>query len=297
MSNPRIPYAMSSERRPLAPLRGKPLMVHVVVNVEYWPFDQAMPRAALPAPHGKSPIPDVGNFSWVEYGMRAGMPRLLQIIGERGFRATTFMNAACADVYPSCAEAMLAADWEFVGHGWVQRSLQFEEDEAAVIHRSLERLERLTGRKTRGWFGPGAGESFDTPDILKAAEIEWLADWFVDDLPCWMRTKHGPMIVMPYTLELNDVPLYAIQQQTSEEMLRRLEMTLRVLEGELARQPRVLTIALHPHIMGVPHRADVLARCLDLLLAREDTVFVTGSEIADWFVAEDGTEGALLGES
>lgn len=297
MSNPRITYAMATERRPLAPLRGKPLMVHVVVNVEYWPFDQAMPRAALPAPHGKSPIPDVGNFSWVEYGMRAGMPRLLQIISERGFKATTFMNAACADVYPSCAEAMLAADWEFVGHGWVQRSLQFEEDEAAVIHRSLERLERLTGRKTRGWFGPGAGESFDTPDILKAAGIEWLADWFVDDLPCWMRTKHGPMIAMPYTLELNDVPLYAIQQQTSEEMLRRLEMTLRVLEGELASQPRVLTIALHPHIMGVPHRADVLARCLDLLLAREDTVFVTGSEIADWFVAEDGTDGALLGES
>lgn len=297
MSNPRVPYQMSTERRPLAPLRGKPLMVHVVVNVEYWPFDQAMPRAALPAPHGKSPIPDVGNFAWVEYGMRAGMPRLLRIIGERGIPATTFMNAACADVYPSCAEAMLKAGWEFVGHGWVQRSLQFEEDEEAVIRRSLERLERLTGKKTRGWFGPGCGESFDTPDLLKAAGIEWLADWFVDDLPCWMRTAHGPMVAMPYTLELNDVPLYAIQEQTSEEMLRRLEMTLRVFESELASQPRVLTIALHPHLMGVAHRADVLARCLDLLLARNDTIFVTGSEIADWFVSEDETGGAGLGQA
>jgi len=95
-SNPRIPYQMASARPRLAPLRGKPLMVHVVVNVEYWPFDQAMPRGVLPAPHGKASIPDIANFSWVEYGMRAGMPRLLRMLGERGIRANAFMNAACA---------------------------------------------------------------------------------------------------------------------------------------------------------------------------------------------------------
>jgi peptidoglycan/xylan/chitin deacetylase (PgdA/CDA1 family) len=294
MSNPRVPYEMFSERKSLEPLNGKPLMVHVVVNVEYWPFDQQMPRAALPAPHGKSPVPDVGNFGWVEYGMRVGMPRLLRLITERGLPASTFMNAACADVYASAAEAMLKAGWEFVGHGWIQKSLQFEEDEKAVIERSLERLQRLTGHKPRGWFGPGAGESFDTPDLMKAVGIEWLADWFVDDLPCWMRTRHGPLIAIPYTIELNDVPLYVIQQQTSEEMLRRLEMTLRVFGRELATQPKVLTIALHPHVMGVAHRADVLARCLDLLMRRDDAVFVTGSEIADWFIAADGSNGAAL---
>ena len=294
MSNPRVPYEMYTDRAALAPLRGKPLMVHVVVNVEYWPFDQAMPRAALPAPHGKSPIPDVGNFAWVEYGMRVGMPRFLRLLGERKLPASTFMNAQCADVYPSAAEAMLEAGWEFVGHGWVQRSLQFEDDEAEVIERSLERLKRLTGRETRGWFGPGVGESFDTPDLLKGAGIEWLADWFVDDLPCWMRTKGGPLIAMPYTVELNDVPLYVVQQQDSEEMSRRMEMTLRTYEVECRTHPKVLTIALHPHVMGVPHRADVLARVLDSLMARDDTVFVTGSEIAEWFRAEDGSGGAAV---
>lgn len=297
MSNPRIPYEMFSKRKPLPPLNGKRLMVHLVVNVEYWPFEQPMPRAALPAPHGKSPVPDVGNFGWVEYGMRVGMPRILRLITERHLAASTFMNAACADVYADAAEAMLEAGWEFVGHGWIQKSLQFEDDEKAVIAQSLERLQRLTGRKTRGWFGPGAGESFDTPDILKSAGIEWLADWFVDDLPCWMRTQHGSLIAMPYTIELNDVPLYVIQQQTSEEMLRRLEMTLRIFDQELSLQPKVLTIALHPHVMGVAHRADVLARCLDLLMKRDDTIFVTGSEIADWFTAADGTDGAAVAGS
>jgi peptidoglycan/xylan/chitin deacetylase (PgdA/CDA1 family) len=236
----------------------------------------------------------VANFAWVEYGMRVGMPRLLHLITERGIAATTFLNAQCADVYASAAEAMLKAGWEFVGHGWIQKSLQFEEDEAAVIAKSVDRLERLTGKKLRGWFGAGAGESFDTPDLIKAAGIDWLADWFVDDLPCWMRTKHGPLIAMPYTVELNDVPLYVVQQQSSEEMLKRLEMTVKVFEVETKTHPKVLTIALHPHVMGVAHRADVLARCLDLLLARDDTIFVTGSEIADWFIAEDGTGGAAV---
>ena len=77
-------------------------------------------------------------------------------------------------------------------------------------------------------------------------------------------------------------------------MLKRLESTVKVFEVEAKTHPKVLTIALHPHIMGVAHRADVLARCLDLLLARDDTIFVTGSEIADWFIAEDGTGGAVV---
>ena len=165
-----------------------------------------------------------------------------------------------------------------------------------MIAKSVDRLERLTGKKLRGWFGPGAGESLETPDLIKAAGIDWLADWFVDDLPCWMRTRHGPLVAMPYTVEINDVPLYVVQQQSSEEMLKRLESTIKLFEAEMMTHPKVLTIALHPHVMGVAHRADVLARCLEVLLARDDTIFVTGSEIADWFIAEDGTGGAAVAQ-
>ena len=98
MSNPRVPYELMHQRKRLEPMTGKPLMVHVAINVEYWPFDQPMPRTVMPAPHGQSPVPDVGNFSWVEYGMRVGMSRLLRVLGERGIKASALLNAVCADV-------------------------------------------------------------------------------------------------------------------------------------------------------------------------------------------------------
>jgi hypothetical protein len=263
-------------------------MVNVVMNIEYWPFDRPMPRGILPPPHGAQVAPpDLPNFSWVEYGMRSGMPRCLDMLARRGIKATTFFNAQVADVYPSLTEAVLAAGWEFVGHGWFQRSLKRVEDEEAEIRRCLERLQKLTGKRTRGWFGAGGAETNATPDILKAAGLDFTHDWVLDDLPCWITTKHGPLLSLPYTWELNDVPIWVVQSQSSDEMLRRLEVTLAVLEREIETQPRIVTFGLHPHIIGVPHRAYYMEKALDLLQARSDTVFLTSSQIADWFIAAD----------
>lgn len=294
-SNPRIPFELSTDRRRLEPLDGKPLMVNVVVNIEHWPFDRPMPRGILPPPHGAQIAPpDLPNFSWVEYGMRSGMPRLLDILGQRGIKATAFFNAQVADVYPSLAKQVLDAGWEFVGHGWFQRSLKQVDDEESEIRMCLARLEQLTGKKTRGWFGAGGAETDKTPDILKQCGLDFTHDWLVDDLPCWLRTEHGPLIALPYTWELNDVPIWVVQGQSSDELLKRLDVTLKVLERELAVQPRVLTLGLHPHIVGVPHRAYYIEKALDVLAVRRDTVFVTSCQIADWFIEADGTGGRHL---
>lgn len=291
--NPRIPYRLSSDRPRLEPLGGKPLMVHIAMNIEYWPFDRPMPRGIIPAPHGATPEPpDIPNYSWVEYGMRVGMPRIMAMLAARGLPASAFLNAQVCDVYPSLADAVTAAGWELVGHGWFQQSLKQADDEASVIRRSLARLEQASGTPTRAWLGPGLGETPDTPDILKAEGVEFLHDWALDDLPVWMRTKHGPMIGLPYTFELNDVPIYAIQNASSDEILKRTRATVAVLERELDTNPRVLTLALHPHIIGVPHIAHWFEQALDLLAARNDTVFVTSSIMGDWFRKADGTDGA-----
>jgi hypothetical protein len=146
----------------------------------------------------------------------------------------------------------------------------------------------------RGWFGAGDDETMHTPDILKRCGLDFTHDWLIDDLPCWMTTAHGPLLCLPYTWELNDVPIWVVQGQSSDELLKRLEATLAALAPELERQPRVLTLGMHPHVIGVPHRMYYLEKAFDLLAARSDTVFVTSSEIADWFVAADPNGRAQL---
>ncbi|MEE2996336.1 MAG: polysaccharide deacetylase family protein [Pseudomonadota bacterium] len=284
-SNPRIPYQMSSERSPLEGIDGKPLIVHLVVNVEHWLFDQGMPRKYLTAPHGLEQIPDIPNFAWAEYGMRAGMPRLLECFERRGLPASVSLNAGVIEAYPSCAVAMRDAGWEFIGHGVHQKSIQGETDESDVIALAIQMIEDFTGSRPAGWLGPGLKETFDTPDILKELGIEYLFDWVLDDLPSWMLTKHGPLLSLPYTLELNDSPLYAGHMYSSSEIYDRLVDTLSVFERELKTQPRVMTLALHPHLIAVPHRFAYLERMLDILQERGDTIFVVGRQIADWYMA------------
>jgi allantoinase len=292
MSNPRIPFRLSSEQPRLPPLQGKRLLVHVVVNVEHWPLDQPMPRSILPAPHGREAVPDVPNFSWAEYGMRCGLPRFLRTLGDRGIPASVAINAVCLEQYPSAAEAMRDAGWEFMGHGVHQQAMNVVDDPAGVVTESLARLEAFTGHRPRGWLGPGLRESADTPELLVAGGVEYVCDWTVDDVPVWMHTANGPLIAMPYSLELNDSVVHAVEDHPSSAVYDRVRDTVETFERELDETPRVLTIPLHPHLMGVPHRIGYLGKALDLLAAREDTAFVTGSQLADWFTAAQPTPGS-----
>lgn len=286
-NNPRIPFRLSSERSRLKPPKGKPLIVHIVVNLEVWPFDEPMPRSLFQTAHGKAEKPDLPNFSWVEYGLRCGVPRLIRALGERGLPASNFMNASLPDFYPSCAEAALKAGWEVSGHAIVQRAISHEPDQEAVIAEVVDRLTRFAGYRPRGWLGPGAGETDETPELLRKHGFEYIYEWQFDDLPCWMRTRNGPMIAMPYALELNDVIAFTMHRQTADEWLQRFRYALETFDSELADQPKVLTLALHPHVVAVPMRFPVFTRILDMLLARKDTIFMTGGQIADWFKAQD----------
>ena len=291
-SNPRVPHRSRDGVRQLEPLDGKPIMVNLCMNVEYWPFDRPMPRGVLPPPHGAQiEPPDIPNYSWVEYGMRCGMPRFMEMLARRDLKASALLNAQVADVYADTTEAIVEAGWELVGHGWAQQSLKQAEDEEDVIRRSVARLKQVDGRDVRAWLGPGLGETDCTIDLLKAHGIDFLHDWVIDDLPFWIRTRHGPMVGLPYALELNDVPVYAVKNSSSDEILKRLEATLAIYERETERNPRVLTFGLHPHIIGVPHIAYYFEKALDLLLAHPQTVFVTSSQLGDWFIAADGTDG------
>jgi allantoinase len=278
----RIPYELSDERAPLAPPRGKPLIVHVVVNVEVWPFDQPMPRGILTPPHGQGAVPDLPNWGWAEYGLRAGMPRFFRILDK--LPVSCAINSDITTVYPRLAERIRESGWEWIGHGVYQQSVKSVPDERAMIAEAKAAVERYTGTRMRGWLGPGLQETFETPDVLKALGFDYVCEWAIDDEPSWMRTEHGKLVSIPYNFETNDSVIYAVEKHSSIEATTRLEATLECFEREIAQGPRILTVPLHPHLMGVPHRVAFLERFIERLKARGDAIFMTGAQIADWFV-------------
>lgn len=288
MANPRVPYRFSEDGPLLKPSPAGAIMVHLVVNVEHWQFESSMPRTIITPPHGKETVPDVPNFSWADYGMRAGLPRILRAIKDRGLSASTSINAGVITAYPQAAQVMRQMDMEFIGHGVHQKSLNHNqgESEEDLIATSLEMIASFTGYRPRGWLSPGLRETFDTPEILKKQGVEYVFDWVIDDLPHWMETKKGPLLALPYNLEINDSIIYAVERHTSDEMYERLVRTLDLFEKEAKSQPRVLAIGLHPHLIGVPHRFGSFQKMLDLLINSPNVCFMTGGQIADWYIQQ-----------
>ena len=113
----------------------------------------------------------------------------------------------------------------------------------------------------------------------------------VGDAPCWMRTKHGPLISVPYALDLNDVMVFALERHPADEYYKRFKDTVDYFASEPGSPPRVITMGLHPHIIAVPYRLAMFERTIDMLMERDDTIFVTGGRIADWYEAQDPDGG------
>lgn len=286
MRTPRVKYQSSWEQKRFKPPPGGSLIVHLVVNVEHWVYTDRMPRVVLPNPQGVEAIPDVPNWSWKEYGWRRGLPRIMDILKHFGVRATASINGDVCNAYPRMARAMHEAGWDFMGHGFVQKSMLTVDDERQVIADTKTTIEAFTGKKMRGWMGPGLGETFHTADLLAEQGVEWTCDWAVDDLPVEVETKHGPMVGVPYTLELNDIVVYALEHHSSPEMYRRLTDSLPIYLEECRESPRVLVISVHPYVSGVPHRIGYFRRMIEDLARLPGVVFMTGSEIADWYLSQ-----------
>ncbi len=284
-SNPRIPYRLAGDAPELPLFEGKSILVQLVVNMEHWRFDHPMPRGISTPPQGRHSVPDIPNFAWSEYGMRVGMQRIFDLFEARSLPAAASLNANVIDIYPTCAEKTLKLGWEFVGHGLYQQAVHTEADERAIIQQSLDKVKAFTGSAVRGWLGPGLGESTATPDHLKACGIDYILDWVLDDQPCWMTTASGAMLSVPYTLELNDSTVYAVEKHATGEFANRVRRSLAALERETTHGPKIMTIALHPHLVGVPHRFTELVEMIDMIAAHRATRFVTPGQVCKWYSA------------
>lgn len=279
----RVPY-QPIHKRPALRLPGDArIAVWTIVNVENWRPGAAMPRVVLPPPMGQPLLPDVPNWAWHEYGMRVGFWRFMETLQSRGMKASFAVNGSACALYPEACAAARDAGWDFMGHGFVQRPMHTVEDERSAIADTIKAISEFTGKPPRGWESPGLTETDQTADLLAEAGIEWVADWVLDDQPVPLKTASGKLVSIPYTVEINDVVMSAVQLQPSDEILRRGRDQFDRLYLEGARSPRVMAISIHPFLTGVPHRIKYLEALYDYILGHPGVVVWTGSEILDWY--------------
>ena len=284
----RIDYSAMADRPPLALPGGKRVAVWVIVNIENWDIERPMPRTVLPPPGNQVHIPDIPNWSWQEYGMRVGFWRFHEALVSRGIPVTMSVNGSVCVQYPRIAGAARDAEWEFLGHAYHQLPTHLIEDQRADIRRTIDTIRDFTGRAPRGWMGPGLTETFETPDHLAEAGIEYVADFPMDDQPFDIRTEHGTLTSIPYTVELNDIPMMLIQHHKAAEFYDRCMDSLERLDREGEGSARVMAIAVHPYISGTPFRIKYFERVLDEVSSADGTVLWTGSQIVDWYRAATG---------
>ena len=159
----RAEYSAIVDRPPLKLPGAGRIIVWTIVNYEVWDISRPMARQVLPAPMGQPLLPDVPNWSWHEYGMRVGAWRFFDLYKRLGIRPTLALNARVCVDYPRVATEARDAGWEFMGHAYEQMPIHKVEDQKAMIARSMETIERFTGKRPIGWLGPGLTQTLRYP--------------------------------------------------------------------------------------------------------------------------------------
>ena len=282
----RIQYSPINGRKPLKLPGGARMVVWTIVNIEEWDIDQTMPRTVLTPPAGGSPMPDIPNWAWHEYGNRVGFWRMLKVLDELDIKAVLAINGSAIKAYEPISQAALDRGWEFMGHGYTQRNMQKVENEQEDIAKTTEAIRAFTQKRPRGWLGPGLTETWHTPDLLSENGYEYVCDWVLDDQPVILKTRHQPIVNVPYTQECNDVAMMLIQHHTASEYYRRGMDQFEQIYEDSADSARVMALVVHPYIMGAPHRLKYYKQLLTEIRSRKDVLFWTGEQILDWYASQ-----------
>jgi peptidoglycan/xylan/chitin deacetylase (PgdA/CDA1 family) len=253
---------------------GKRLALLVCNNIEHFAFRTGLgsDSATVGAPQNQR------NFAWRDYGNRVGLWYLLDLLDELGLPCAHNVNTAALDACPEIAPALLRRSDEFVGHGRTNSERQdglWEEDERRLIAESAEGIRRHSGARPKGWMGPWLAESNVTPDLLVEEGFEYVMEWPADDQPFWMRTRSGPILSVPYSIEINDSPAQVYRQHSGREFADMITDQFDELLHQSAKYPLVCSIVLHPFVIGQPYRLRELRRALKHVLRQRDRLWIT----------------------
>ncbi len=233
------------------------------------------------------------SLSYAEYGAKAGIWRLMDLLDEFGIKSNVSTNGLAAEQYPDVIKALVAAGHEIAGHAWANDVLMRDDDpeaELAEIRRCTEVLTRTAGTPPAGWTSPGSTGSGNTLDFLKQEGYLWNADDASDDLPFLKDTQHGKIVILPRTnLPHNDLWMWVWGKNPPDIIWQGFKDTFDELYAEgRAGSPKWTEITLHAHMAGRPTLVPTIRRCLEYASRHEGVWFATKTEIARWALQLEG---------
>ncbi len=267
------PYEAIVDRPPIKFSNGARIAVWIAPNIEHFHLEAPIPEMPYPAP-------DVRNFARRDYGNRVAVWRMMEVMEKYKARGTVALNGEVALHYPRIMQASIDLGWEFMGHAMnnSQFLIGLEPDqEEANIAGTRQAIEKW-GKKMHGWLSPALGETWHTLELLKKNGVSYVADWIHDDLP--VKMSNG-LYSIPYSLELNDMPLFDKPSISIQDFKQRICDAFDVLYAEGKTSPRTMCIALHPFLIGVPHRIKYFEEALAYIASHDEVWFATGNEIIE----------------
>lgn len=255
---------------------GRRLACYVAVSVEHFAFwagigdDISNPHAAQTQ----------RNFGWRDYGQRVGLWRLTALLHELGMPVTCCVNQMTYAYRPDLIARLPGPGGEIVAHGRTASERltgMWEEDEQHLVRTARDTIADAHGAPPLGWLSPGLVETRVTPDLLKEAGYLYTLDWPADDQPFWLGTRAGPLLSVPYPLELNDVSALLHRRQSAREFADMVVNQFEQLLDQSARRPLVFALALCPYVCGQPFRLHALRKALEHCLrhAGPDKLWLT----------------------
>jgi allantoinase len=267
-----------------------PLALWISPNIEH--YEYLPPRNEASDPWPRTPHPDVMNYAYRDYGNRVGFWRMLEVLDQHKILPTASLNVAVLDHFPAIRDAMVKRDWAFMSHGTYNTRHLYgatEEQERALYQDCIDTIKRHTGKQLKGMLSPAITNTARTPDLMAEAGLIYTADWFWDDQPMPLHVGQGRLITVPYTIELNDSLMfqhtYYRQGYEGEYFVQICKDQFDVLYREGQQSGRVMCIALHPFLIGQPHRVRYLDEILSYILSHDGVWQTTADDIAEYFYA------------
>jgi allantoinase len=270
----RYDYSALPQRSHFSWPDGKRLALCICNNIEIFSF-----LAGLGSDSASTTAPQTTrNYAWRDYGNRVGQWYLFDLLDEYGFSASHNFNSLLFEECPPIVDRIKKRGDEFIGHGRTNAERQDvypEAEEAQLIAETTATFKKFTGIQPAGWMGPYLAQTPVTLDLLKEAGYSYMLDWPADDQPFWMRTRSGPLLSVPYSIELNDSPAVVFRQHSADAFEKMMIDQFDEMLLQSGKWPLVCTIVIHPFIIGQPFRLRALRRAFEHIAKFRDQLWIT----------------------